>query len=125
MGFGRIFFDEYRFVFDLEEGKIGYYKSYSNKNHPFIILFFVVIFGLIYILGYWRGNTMKKNEANLYNNNIPNKIREEYADPIKDKILNNKKEEIKEEKRKEKKEKDKKDDKKEEKKINDKKIKKD
>ena len=94
--FGRIFFDEYRFVFDLEEGKIGYYKSYSNKNHPFIILFFVVIFGLIFILGYWRGNTMKKNEANLYNNNMPNKIREEYADPIKDKILNNKKEENKE-----------------------------
>ena len=117
--FGRIFFNDYRFVFDLEEGAIGYYKSYSNKNHPFIILICVVVFAVIFILGYWRGKVVTRNNCNLYNNIKPNQVREEYADPTKDNIVNNKKEEKKYEKEK------KEGENKEEKKKDDKKIKKD
>ena len=77
--FGQIFFNMYRFVFDLEEGKIGYYKSYSSKNHPMIVLACIVVFALIFIGGYWRGQIMIKNDANLLNNkNMPYQIRKEY-----------------------------------------------
>ena len=99
--FGQLFFNTYKFVFDLEEGQIGYYKSYSSKNHPFIVVICIAVFALIFILGYWRGTVMKKREANLYTNNqnknqIP--IRKEYAyDPTSDEEKKNKNKEDKEE----------------------------
>ena len=120
--FGQLFFNTYKFVFDLEEGQIGYYKSYSSKNHPFIVIGCIAFFGLIFILGYWRGTVMKKNEANLNPNNqrqIP--IRKEYAnDPTSNEEKQNKNKEDKKDK------KDKEDNKlkKNKEKVNDKKIKK-
>ena len=116
--FGQLFFNTYKFVFDLEEGKIGYYKSYSSKNHPFIVILCIAVFALIFILGYWRGNVMKKNEANLYANNQNQNqmsIRKEYATDSE--IKNKKQKDNKEEEKKEIKGKNKE-------KANDKKIKK-
>ena len=102
--FGQIFFNAYKFVFDLEEGKIGYYKSYSANNHPFIVLICVAVFGLIFLLGYLRGLSIKKRDEELYGNKQPQiPIRKEYTDSPstnnkeKDKI-NQKKEENKNEK---------------------------
>lgn len=95
--FGQLFFSKYKFVFDLEEGKIGYYKSYSSKNHPLIVISCIGAFAIIFILGYWRGKIMKKNDENLYaniqnNNQIP--VRKEYSQvPSTDTQINNNMEE--------------------------------
>ena len=76
--FGQIFFNMYRFVFDLEQGQIGYYKSYSSNNHPLIILLCFFAFVIIFILGYLRGTIMIKNEGDTMKQvTIP--IRKEYA----------------------------------------------
>ena len=98
--FGHIFFDTYKFVFDIEKGKIGYYKSYSQKNHPIIIVICVAVFAIIFIVGYLRGLSVKNRDAHLYGNkpaSIP--VRKEYAqDPTtinqdKNKTKNNDKKE--------------------------------
>ena len=113
--FGQLFFNKYKFVFDLEEGQIGYYKSYSSKNHPMIVLLCFAFFAFIFVVGYWRGNVMKQNEANLYKNKIPTQIRKEYVQE------SNKDPEFNKNEKQEKKEKEKSnlENKKEEKKIND------
>ena len=84
--FGNIFFNTYKFVFDIEEGKIGYYKSYSQKNHPIIILVCVAVFAFIFVVGYLRGISIKKRDAQLYGNKpAPIPVRKEYArDPSTD-----------------------------------------
>ncbi len=78
--FGQIFFNTYKFVFNIEEGKIGYYKSYSHKNHPIIALIIIAVFVFIFVVGYLRGLSVKKRDALLYGNkpaSIP--VRKEYA----------------------------------------------
>ena len=76
---GQQFLNKYKFVFDLEEGKIGYYKSSSNKFALFIILFFFIILSIIFGIGYKRGYFMAKNESNLNNKkSIPFMVRKEY-----------------------------------------------
>ena len=125
--FGQIFFNMYRFVFDLEEGQIGYYKSYSSSNHPLIVLLCFFVFAIIFILGYWRGKVVKSNEANIVKQAaIP--VRKEYANvPTNDSEENknkkeNKKDNIKEDNKDEKsKLKDKKE--KEKENVNNKKVK--
>ena len=105
--FGQIFFNMYRFVFDSEEGKIGYYKTYSSKNHPMIVLLCLAVFAFIFIIGYWRGNTMKKNEANLFNKQSQYQVRKEYQNIPTNDENDNKKNNDKTEEPKEKEQKDK------------------
>ena len=86
--FGQLFFNSYRFVFDLEKERIGYYKSYPQKDRPMIAVFaFIVafvIFGVLNLFGY-----IKKPGYQSYNNNAnddnQNKfhIRKEYSDDNK------------------------------------------
>jgi hypothetical protein len=83
--FGQLFFDSYRFVFDLDEERIGYYKSYPQKDRPMIaVLAFIVafaIFGILYMFGY-----IKKagSEYDIDNDNNKKQnfyyVRKEYSD---------------------------------------------
>ena len=78
---GQKFLKEHKFVFDLEERRIGYYKSSENSYGLFILLFCVIFFGLIYGFGYLRGYYLKKNDINTINNQALHNIRKEYAYP--------------------------------------------
>lgn len=84
---GQIFLNNYKFVFDLEERKIGYYKTYSKENHPIIVLICFAVFGLIFLIGYCKGYSYK-----VANKPIPPvNIRREYEQAPTDNN-NNKKE---------------------------------
>ena len=75
---GQKFFNNYKFVFDLEEGKIGYYKTY-NSNNGFILFSCLAICGIIIGIGYLRGYINKINIAQRNNRQIPYVVRKEYA----------------------------------------------
>lgn len=95
--FGQIIFDKYKFIFDLEERKIGYYKNYSKENHPIIILICFIIFAFIFLIGYCRGYT---NVA--VNKPTPSiNIRKEYEQTPSDNIKNKKENPNKEKEKKE------------------------
>ena len=81
--FGQLFFKSYRFVFDLEQEKIGYYKTYQNKQKPIIAIIALSIvflsFGIAYI--FYLNNNKKDNNGNdnyIYQN-ISYPIRSEYS----------------------------------------------
>ena len=79
--FGQTFFNTYKLVFDFDEGKIGYYKTYSSNKGFIIIVCIIIFFVLIFGLGYLRGYMMTKNDPKIYNkNNMNYVIRKEYAD---------------------------------------------
>ena len=79
--FGQSFFNTYKLVFDFDEGKIGYYKTYSSNKGFIIIVCIIIFFVLIFGLGYLRGYMMTKNDPKIYNkNNMNYAIRKEYAD---------------------------------------------
>ena len=84
--FGQLFFNNYKFVFDLEERKIGYYKTYSKENHPIIVLICFGVFAFIFIIGYYKGYSYK-----VPNNPIPPvNIRKEYEQTPTDDAKNKK-----------------------------------
>ena len=65
---GQLFLNNYKFVFDMEERKIWYYKTYSKKNHPMIVLCCFAVFAIILIFGYYNGYSTKNLYPNLYKN---------------------------------------------------------
>ena len=86
---GQKFINNYKFVFDLEEGKIGYYKTY-NGNNRFVLFSCLILFGTIFGIGYIRGYINRKNMAQRNNNKqIPYVIRKEYSQaPEEEKEIN-------------------------------------
>ena len=73
------FINNYKFVFDLEEGKIGYYKTYTGNNNFIIfscLIFFCSIFGIAYLRGYLIRRKYYRNNNNIQ---IPSTIRKEYS----------------------------------------------
>lgn len=81
---GQIFLNSYRFVFDAEEERVGYYKTQIPENHPFIALFCIVLALVIFFIIYLNGNRfININQENVYDNQQRQKKlyqpREEYA----------------------------------------------
>ena len=95
---GQKFFNKYKFVFDLDEGKIGYYKSNENNFNIFIITFCIVLFCLIFGIGLAKGLYLKQKNMKMKNISQIPYIRKEYSQIPEYKETNkiNKKEEIKE-----------------------------
>ena len=98
--FGQNFFNTYKFVFDLDEGRIGYYKLNINNNGIIIIIFCVILFSSIFGIAYLRGYLMRKNDTNFNNKKqIPYVVRKEYSQiPEVKETVNNKKDEKEERK---------------------------
>mgnify|MGYP002627204558 CR=1 FL=1 len=77
--FGQKFLNTYKFVFDLEKGEIGYYKTYFNNYAMIVTVLCIIIFGLIFGLGYLRGYMMIKNDKNFNKNAKIYPVRKEYS----------------------------------------------
>ena len=81
---GQIFLNNYRFVFDAEKERIGYYKTIIPENHPFIALISIAIAFIIFFILYLSGNKFTVGQDNIYNNqqlqkNLHQPVREEYS----------------------------------------------
>ena len=77
--FGQLFFNTYRFVFDLDEEKIGYYKTYPYKDSPITVFICFIIAIIVFVIGYLSGYMPKigiDNNTNVYQ--VLNPIRNEY-----------------------------------------------
>ena len=82
---GQNFLNNYKFVFDAEEERIGYYKSTIQENHPFIAILIIIFALSIFFLFYLCGNKFNIEGDNVYYNqqmqkNIHQQVREEYSD---------------------------------------------
>ena len=82
---GQLFLNNYKFVFDTEEERIGYYKTKQQENHPFIAIFCIVIALVIFFIIYLSGNKFIIGQDNIYyNQEMQNKLypeeRKEYSD---------------------------------------------
>ena len=78
--FGQLFFNNYRFVFDLEKERIGYYKTYPQKDHPMIAIFSFALIFIISGIGYLYGYINKNENEQLKNKQIIYPLRREYSD---------------------------------------------
>ena len=80
--FGQLFFKSYRFVFNVEEEKIGYYKTIQSKERPIIVIIALAAifmsFGISYIY-YTNKYNNNGNDSYMYQN-IGYPIRNEYSD---------------------------------------------
>ena len=76
---GQKFLNTYKFVFDLEKGKIGYYKTYLNNYGTIATVLCILFFGALFGIGYLRGYMMTKNEKNLNKNAKVYQVRKEYT----------------------------------------------
>ena len=81
---GQVFLNNYKFVFDTEEERIGYYKTKQQVNHPFVALFCIVVALFIFFIIYLNGNKFFIGQDNIYyNQEMQNKLypqeRKEYS----------------------------------------------
>ena len=90
--FGQLFFKSYRFIFDLERERIGYYKTYENKEHPMIAIFCIIIVLIIIIFSYLFYTNRKENESLFIQKEINFPIRNEYVNNNNDNKKINEKE---------------------------------
>ena len=82
--FGQMFFNNYKFVFDTEEERIGYYKIKPQENHPFIAIACIVIALIIFFILYLNGNKFIIGKENVYynqqmHNRLHSQVRSEYS----------------------------------------------
>ena len=78
--FGQIFFNDYRFVFDLEQERIGYYKTYPQKDRPIIAVISFILLIIIIAIGYLYAYINKETYGYTNNKQIINPIRKEYSE---------------------------------------------
>ena len=86
---GQLFLSNYKFVFDAEEERIGYYKMKIQENHPYIALLSIVIAFVIFFIIYLSGNIFNIGRENIfYNQQLQNNLhpqeRKEYRNDISD-----------------------------------------
>ena len=65
---GQIFLNNYRFVFDSEEERVGYYKTQIPENHPFIAIICIIVALLIFFIFYLNGNRFNMGNQNIFEN---------------------------------------------------------
>mgnify|MGYP002868609682 CR=1 FL=1 len=86
---GQIFLNNYRFVFDAEQERIGYYKTIIPENHPFIALICIAIAFIIFFLLYLSGNKFIVGQDNIYNNQQMQKNLHQPSSEVNTNIKNN------------------------------------
>ena len=102
---GQLFLNNYKFVFDTEEERIGYYKIKIQENHPYIAILSIVIAFVIFFIIYLNRNIFNIGGENIFYNqqlqkNLHPQERKEYINDVNDdnkkeknkKIKSNKKE---------------------------------
>ena len=89
--FGQLFFKSYRFVFDLERERIGYYKTYEKKEHPMVAIFILIIVLLIILFSYLFYINKKDSENLFVQKQMNYPIRNEYIEDNNNKKENNNK----------------------------------
>ena len=88
--FGQLFFNSYRFVFDLEQEKIGYYKTYPQKDRPFIAFIAFIVASIIFGIGSLFGYFNKIDNGNINDKNkYVYPIKKEYAQTLQKSNDNN------------------------------------
>ncbi len=85
--FGQQFFNTYNFVFDLDEGKIGYYKIIIKYSGMFITILCIILsaalFGFCYLRAYLQVSK-EKNQNQNQNRQMYYPIRKEYMNQQKE-----------------------------------------
>ena len=86
---GQLFLNNYKFVFDTEEERIGYYKIKIEKSHPYIAIISIIIAFIIFFIIYLNGNIFNIGKENIfYNQQLQNNLhpqeRKEYSNDIND-----------------------------------------
>ena len=64
--FGQNFLTKYKFVFDMEKRRIGFYKLNKQQYQPIILVVSLVVFIIILGLVLLRGRMILKNESDIY-----------------------------------------------------------
>ena len=82
---GQQFFNTYKFVFDLDQGKIGYYKTNVKYSGTFITVLCIIISGAIFGFFYLRKYMMIEKERNqIKNKQRYYPVRKEYINEQKE-----------------------------------------
>jgi len=80
---GQIFLSIYRFVFDLEQERIGYYKTIPYKSNLFIVfisfIIAIIVFAILYFGGYITKAGNEYRDLNDKNRRIYYPVRSEYS----------------------------------------------
>ena len=97
---GQLFLNNYKFVFDTEEERIGYYKIKIQENHPYIALLSIVIAFVIFFIIYLNRNIFNIGGENIFYNqqlqkNLHPQERKEYINDVIDDNKREKKKKIK------------------------------
>ena len=84
---GQLFLNNYKFVFDTEEERIGYYKTKIEESHPYIAILCIIIAFIIFFIIYLNGNSFNIGRENIYYNqqlqkNLHPLERKEYTNDI-------------------------------------------
>ena len=84
---GELFLNNYKFVFDTEEERIGYYKTKVQESHPYIALLSILFAFVIFLIIYLNGNRFNIGKENIFYNqqlqqNLHPQERKEYANDI-------------------------------------------
>ena len=84
---GELFLNNYKFVFDTEEERIGYYKTKVQESHPYIALISILFAFVIFLIIYLNGNRFNIGKENIFYNqqlqqNLHPQERKEYANDI-------------------------------------------
>ena len=84
---GQLFLNNYKFVFDTEEERIGYYKTKIEESHPYIAILCIIIAFIIFFIIYLNGNKFNIGRENIYYNqqlqkNLHPQERKEYLNDI-------------------------------------------
>ena len=97
---GQLFLNNYKFVFDTEEERIGYYKIKLQENHPYIAILSIVIAFVIFFIIYLNRNIFNIGGENIFYNqqlqkNLHPQERKEYINDVIDDNKREKKKKIK------------------------------
>ena len=97
---GQLFMNNYKFVFDTEEERIGYYKRKLQENHPYIAILSIVIAFVIFFIIYLNRNIFNIGGENIFYNqqlqkNLHPQERKEYINDVIDDNKREKKKKIK------------------------------
>ena len=80
---GQLFFSTYRFVFDLEQERIGYYKTIPYKSNLYIVfisfIIAAIVFAILYFSGYITKAGNEYRDLNDKNRKIYYPVRSEYS----------------------------------------------
>ena len=80
--FGKLFLTNYPLVFDLEQERIGYYKTFPHKDRPILAFFAIGLFLIVLLIGNLYGYFKRPINSDINEKEIIYPIRKEYEKNI-------------------------------------------